>query len=80
MAATTETETTLTAEAVATLTAEAAAVIGRRRYRQGNIGTTMMATTGNKDRHHIVVNDGDWYYNEDHGNDVYNDDNHVDDL
>ena len=62
------------------MTAEAAAVIGRRRYRQGNIETTITATTGDEDRHHIVVNDGDWYYNEDHDDDVYNDDNHVDDL
>ncbi len=48
MAAAVETETTLTAEAAATLTAEAAAV-GWWRHRQGNIKTTMTATTGDED-------------------------------
>ena len=30
--------------------------------------------------HRVVVNDGDWYYDNDHNNNVYNDDDHVDDL
>jgi hypothetical protein len=49
MAAAPETEAASTAEAAATSTAEAAAVVWWQRYRQGNIGTTMMATTGDKD-------------------------------
>ncbi len=49
MAAAAETETASTAEAAATSTAEAAAVVGRRRHRKGNIGTTMTATTGDED-------------------------------
>ena len=49
VAAAAETETASTAEAVATSTAEAAAVVGRWRYQQGNIRTTMTATTSDKD-------------------------------
>ncbi len=49
VAAAADTETASTAEAGATSTVEAAAVVGRRRYRQAIIGTTMMAMTGNED-------------------------------
>ena len=84
MAAAAKTETVLTAEAAATSTAEAAAVTGRQRYRQGNIGTTMTQQPARKTftqaMHCVVVNNGDWYYDDNHNNDFYNDDDHVDDL
>jgi len=31
-------------------------------------------------RHRIVVNNGNWYYDDDHDNVVYDDDDHVKDL
>ena len=31
-------------------------------------------------RHRVIVNNGDWYYNNDHDEDVYNNDDHVNDL
>ena len=60
------------------------AVAGRWRHWQGNIGTTMTqqpaTTTSTRARHHVVVNDGDWYFDNNHDDNVYDDDNHGDDL
>ena len=44
-----------------------------------------MTKTSTRAGHRVVVNDGDWYYDKDHDDDVYDDDvydddDHVDDL
>ena len=44
----------------------------------------MTAMTSNKNlmraRHCVIVNNGDWYYNDNHDDNVFNNDDHVDDL
>ena len=39
-----------------------------------------MTKTSTRARHCVVVDDGDWYYDDDHDNNIYDNNDHVNDL